>query len=135
LTAASAQRAAIELKRLGVEELLQIDVTSIADALALADGVHVARLNNGSCAASARGFDGSTPNRLPVMVDDRTVYSPLCAGVFWNMRDYVLEAIDRIEVMSLPGPVVLANILEGQSHGLELAFERGGRAGLTLRLP
>jgi iron complex outermembrane receptor protein len=109
--------AAQDLKLLSIEELMQIDVTStarraepvgtaaaavsvitgddirragvttIADALALADGVLVARSNNGTWAVTARGFNGSTPNKLLVMVDGRTVYSPLFSGVFWNTLD------------------------------------------------
>jgi iron complex outermembrane receptor protein len=139
-TAASAQ----DLKRLTIEELMQLDVTStarraepvgttpaaisvitsddirrsgvttIADALALADGVHVARFNNGSWSISARGFNGSTSNKLLVMVDGRTVYSPLFAGVFWNTVDYVLEDIDRIEVIRGPGATLWgANAVNG----------------------
>jgi iron complex outermembrane receptor protein len=122
-----------ELKRLSIEELMRIDVmtagrraepigttpsavslitsddirrsgvTTIADALQLADGVHVARFNNGTWAISARGFNQNTANKLLVMVDGRTVYSPLFAGVFWNTLDYVLEDIDRIEVIRGPG--------------------------------
>ncbi len=122
-----------DLKRLSIEELMQIDVTAtarraepvgttaaavsvitgddirragvttIADALALAGGVLVARSSNGAWAVTARGFNGSTPNKLLVMVDGRTVYSPLFTGVFWNTVDYLLEDIDRIEVMR--GPV------------------------------
>jgi iron complex outermembrane receptor protein len=133
LAASSGQPDPQDLKRLTVEELMQIDVTStarraepvgttaaavsvitgddirragvttMADALALADGVHVGRVNNGAWAISTRGFNGSTPNKLLVMVDGRTVYSPLFAGVFWNMQDYVLEDIERIEVIRGPG--------------------------------
>ena len=133
-----------DLKHLSIEELMQIDVTSpgrrveavgtaaaavsvitaddirragvttLADALALADGVHVARFNNGSWSISARGFNGSTPNKLLVMVDGRTVYSPLFTGVFWNTVDYVLEDIDRIEVIRGPGAALWgANAVNG----------------------
>jgi iron complex outermembrane receptor protein len=121
------------LKRLSIEELMRIDVTTtsrqpqpvgttaaaisvitgddirragattIADALLLADGVHVARFNNGTWAISPRGFNANTANKLLVMIDGRTVYSPLFAGVFWNMEDYVLGDIDRIEVIRGPG--------------------------------
>jgi iron complex outermembrane receptor protein len=138
------QSATSDLKRLTIEELMEIDVTStsrraepvgtvaaavsvitsddirragvttIADALALADGVHVARFNNGSWSISARGFNGSTPNKLLVMVDGRTVYSPLFSGVFWNTLDYVLEDIDRIEVIRGPGATLWgANAVNG----------------------
>jgi iron complex outermembrane receptor protein len=141
---AAAAVTAQDLKRLSIEELMQIDITStarraepvgtaaaavsvitsedirragvstIADALTLADGLHVARFNNGTWAVSARGFNGSTPNKLLVMVDGRTVYSPLFAGVFWNTVDYVLEDIDRIEVIRGPGAALWgANAVNG----------------------
>src|SRR5688572_28699172 len=141
---AAAQPPQDELKRLSIEELMRIDVTTagrreqpigttaaaievitgddirrsgvttIAEALRLADGVHVARLNNGEWRISARGFNGSTPNKLLVMVDGRTVYSPLFAGVFWNTLDYLLEDIDRIEVIRGPGTVLWgANAVNG----------------------
>lgn len=85
------------------DEIRRAGVTTIADALALADGVHVARFNNGTWAITTRGFNQNTANKLLVMVDGRTVYSPLFAGVLWNTIDYVLEDIDRIEVVRGPG--------------------------------
>jgi iron complex outermembrane receptor protein len=133
-----------DLKRLSIEELTRIDVTTtsrqpqpigtaaaaisvitgddirragvttIADALALADGVHVARFNSGTWAISPRGFNSNVANKLLVMIDGRTVYSPLFAGVFWNMEDYVLGDIDRIEVIRGPGAVLWgANAVHG----------------------
>lgn len=142
--AAAAQPGQEELKRFTIEELMQIDVTTaarrpepiastasavsvitgddirrsgvttIADALQLADGAHVSRLNNGTWRISTRGFNGSTPNKLLVMIDGRTVYSPLFAGVFWNMLDYPLEDIERIEVIRGPGAVLWgANAVNG----------------------
>jgi iron complex outermembrane recepter protein len=131
--AADTQPAGQELKKLSIEELMDIDVTltarrpepvrvasaavsvitgddirragvtTIADAIALADGVHVARFNNATWAITSRGFNQNTANKLLVMVDGRTVYSPLFAGVFWNTIDYVLEDVDRIEVIRGPG--------------------------------
>ena len=96
------------------DDIRRAGVTSIAEALRLADGVHVARLNNGTWRISARGFNGATPNKLLVMVDGRTVYSPLFAGVFWNTIDYLLEDIDRIEVIRGPGTVLWgANAVNG----------------------
>jgi iron complex outermembrane recepter protein len=133
-----------DLKRLSIEELMEIDitlatrepepvattaaavsvitrddirrsgVTTIADALHLATGVHVARFNNGTWSITARGFNGSTPNKLLVMVDGRTEYSPLFTGVFWNILDYVLEDIERIEVIRGPGATMWgANAVNG----------------------
>lgn len=96
------------------EEIRRAGVTTIADAIALADGVHVARFNNGTWAISARGFNQNTSNKLLVMVDGRTVYSPLFAGVFWNTVDYVLEDIERIEVIRGPGATLWgANAVNG----------------------
>src|SRR5687767_8908480 len=133
-----------DLKRLSIEELMRVDVTStarqpqpvgttaaaisvisgddirragvttIADALLLADGIHVARFNNGTWAISPRGFNSNVANKLLVMIDGRTVYSPLFAGVFWNMEDYVLGDIDRIEVIRGPGAALWgANAVNG----------------------
>ena len=143
-TRAAAQPAQEDLKRLTIEELMRIDVTTagrreepigaiaaavsvitgddirragvttIADAIQLADGVQVARFNNGTWAISSRGFNTNTANKLLVMVDGRTVYSPLFSGVFWNVLDYVLEDIDRIEVIRGPGAALWgANAVNG----------------------
>jgi iron complex outermembrane recepter protein len=89
-------------------------VTTIADALRLADGVHVAQSANNTWNITARGFNQSTANKLLVMVDGRTVYSPLFTGVFWNVVDYTLEDIDRIEVIRGPGATLWgANAVNG----------------------
>jgi iron complex outermembrane receptor protein len=143
-TAADSQPRENDLKKLSIEELMNIDVTlaarrpepvaeaaaaisvitaddvrragvtTIADAIALADGVHVARFNNGTWAITARGFNQNTANKLLVMVDGRTVYSPLFSGVFWNTLDYVLEDLDRIEVVRGPGATLWgANAVNG----------------------
>ena len=157
-----------DLKRLSIEELMRIDVTTtsrqpepigttaaaisvitgddirragvttIADALLLADGVHVARFNNGTWAISPRGFNSNTANKLLVMIDGRTVYSPLFSGVFWNMEDYVLGDIDRIEVIRGPGATLwganavngVVNIITRHSRDTQgtLAVGGGGHA-------
>ena len=142
--AASSQPDPQDLKRLSLEQLMDIEVTvvtrqpepvgsaaaavsvitrddirrsgvtTVADALALADGVHVARFNNGTWAITARGFNGSTPNKLLVMVDGRNEVTPLFTGIFWNMLDYVLDDIDRIEVIRGPGATLWgANAVNG----------------------
>ena len=96
------------------EDIRRSGVTTIADALALADGVHVARFNNGSWSITARGFNGTTPNKLLVMVDGRTDYSPLFTGVFWNLLDYVLEDVERIEIIRGPSATMWgANAING----------------------
>lgn len=85
------------------EDIRRSGVTTIADALAMADGLYVGRFNNGTWDIGARGLTGSSPNKLLVMIDGRTVYSELLTGVFWNTVDYTLEDIDRIEVIRGPG--------------------------------
>jgi iron complex outermembrane receptor protein len=96
------------------DDIRRSGVTTIPDALALADGVHVARFNNGTWAVSARGFNATAANKLLVMVDGRIEYSPLFSGAFWNMLDYTLEDIDRIEVIRGPGATLWgANAVNG----------------------
>lgn len=121
------------LKKLSLEELLDIDVTSVSkrneraskaaaavevitaedirrsgavtlrDALRLAVGLDVAEAKNGSWAVSARGFNATAADKLLVLIDGRAVYSPLFSGVFWDAQDYLLPDIDRIEIIRGPG--------------------------------
>lgn len=96
------------------DDIRRSGVTTLADALLLADGVAVARFNNGTWAITPRGFNQNTANKLLVMVDGVTQYSPLFSGVFWNTLDYVLEDIDRIEVIRGPGAALWgANAVNG----------------------
>jgi iron complex outermembrane recepter protein len=96
------------------DDIRRSGATTIADALLLADGVNVSRATNGTWAISPRGFNQTTANKLLVMVDGLTQYSPLYAGVFWNTLDYVLEDIERIEVIRGPGGVLWgANAVNG----------------------
>jgi iron complex outermembrane recepter protein len=96
------------------DDIRRAGVTTIPDAIGLADGVHVARFNNGTWAITARGFNANTANKLQVMVDGRSEFTPLFAGVFWNVLDYVLEDIDRIEVIRGPGATLWgANAVNG----------------------
>jgi iron complex outermembrane receptor protein len=96
------------------DDIRRSGATTIADALALADGLEVARFNNGTWAVSARGFNATSANKMLVMVDGRIEYSPLFSGVFWNMLDYPLEDIDRIEVIRGPGATLWgANAVNG----------------------
>ena len=96
-------RAAAAVSVITRDDLRRSGVTTLADAIALADGMHVARVNTGAWGITTRGFNGSTPNKLLVMIDGRVEFTPLFAGVFWNVVDYVLEDVDRIEVIRGPG--------------------------------
>src|SRR5688572_13635233 len=71
--------------------------TSIAEALRLAPGVQVARINTSGWAVSVRGFSSALANKLLVLVDGRETYDPLFSGVYWDVQDMALEDIERIE--------------------------------------
>ncbi len=96
------------------EEIRRSGVRSIADALRLAPGMQVARFNGNTWAISARGFNASGANKMQVLLDGRSVYSPLFSGVFWDAQDTMLEDIDRIEVIRGPGATLWgANAVNG----------------------
>ena len=170
-----------ELADLSIEELANIDVTSVSkrperlqdapasvfvitaddirragsrslpEALRLAPNLEVARANNTGYYISARGMNGtsnSPANKLLVMIDGRSVYSPLFSGVFWDEPDVMLEDVERIEVISGPGGtlwgvnavngvinIITRNaagtqgdllVLRGDTDGAQAAFRHGG---------
>ncbi|MEX0643087.1 MAG: TonB-dependent receptor [Pirellulales bacterium] len=88
------------------EMIRRSGVTSIPEALRMAPGLDVARINANRWAISSRGFNGRFANKLLVLVDGRSVYTLGFAGVFWETLDYPLQDIDRIEVIRGPGAVV-----------------------------
>ena len=75
---------------------------SIPEALRLAPGVEVARIANNRWAVSIRGFNGRFANKLLVLKDGRSIYSPLFSGVLWEAEDVILADIERIEVIRGP---------------------------------
>lgn len=77
--------------------------TTLPEALRLAPNLQVARIDAHSYAISARGFLSPLANKLLVMIDGRSVYSPLFSGVFWEMQDVAMDDVERIEVVSGPG--------------------------------
>ena len=86
------------------EEIRRAGVLNLADALRLAPNIHVQQIDARTWGVSARGFNGyETANKLLVLIDGRSVYTPLHAGVFWEMHELPLEDVDRIEVVSGPG--------------------------------
>lgn len=88
--------------------------TCIPEALRLAPGTDVARINSNTWAISIRGFNGILSRNLLVMIDGRTVYSPVFGGVYWDVQDYVMEDIERIEVIRGPGGTLWgANAVNG----------------------
>lgn len=87
------------------------------EALRLAPNLLVAQINASQYAISARGFNSSTANKLSVMIDGRTVYTPLYSGVFWDAQDVMMQDIERIEVISgSAGTLWGANAVNGVIH-------------------
>jgi iron complex outermembrane receptor protein len=132
------------LKKLSVDELLDLRVTSVSkrseplsdaaaaifvltsdairrsgattltEALRLAPNLQVARIDTVNYAISARGFNNAIGNKLLVLVDGRTVYTPLYSGVFWDQQDVLLEDVERIEIITGPGATLWgANAVNG----------------------
>src|SRR6059036_968600 len=135
---------AAALKKLSIEQLMDLEVTSVSkraerlaqaasaiqvitqqdirrsgasslpEALRLATNLQVAQVNSRDWAISARGFNSTTANKLLVLIDGRTVYTPLYSGVFWDVQDVPLGDVDRIEVISGPGATLWgANAVNG----------------------
>jgi iron complex outermembrane receptor protein len=96
------------------EDIERSGATSLPEALRLVPGVQVARLASGRWAVSVRGFNSRFANKLLVLMDGRSVYSPLFSGVVWEMEGTLLEDIDRIEVIRGPGAALWgANAVNG----------------------
>jgi len=85
------------------EDIRRSGATSLPEVLRLAPNLQVARADANQYAITARGFNNTLANKLLVMIDGRTVYSPLFSGVFWEAQHVMLEDVERIEVISGPG--------------------------------
>lgn len=159
-----------ELKKMSMEELMNLKVTSVSrspqkltevasaiqvitredirrsaatnlpEALRLTTNLQVAQLNSYAHIISARGFNTLFSNKLLVMIDGRTVYSPLFAGVFWDAQSVLLEDIERIEVISGPGSTLwganavngVINIITRSAHETQGLYASGA-VGTHLR--
>src|SRR5208282_3037427 len=96
------------------EDIRRSGATNIPDLLRMVPGMQVAQINSSTWAITARGFDGQYTNKLLVLIDGRTVYSPVFSGVFWDAEEIPLETIERIEVIRGPGATVWgANAVNG----------------------
>lgn len=85
------------------DDIRRSGVTTLAEVLRLAPGVEVARVDANRWAITIRGFNGRFANKLLVMIDGRSVYTPAFSGVYWEIQDLPLADIDRIEVIRGPG--------------------------------
>jgi iron complex outermembrane recepter protein len=96
------------------EDIRRSGVTSIPEALAMAPGLQVARISASKWSISARGFSGYTSNKLLVLMDGRSLYTPAYSGTFWDVQNTLLEDIERIEVIRGPGGTIWgANAVNG----------------------
>ncbi len=151
-----------ELKKMSLEELMDLNVTVVSkhserlvespssvqvitqddikrfgaftlpEALRLATNLQVAQVDASRWAISARGQNNIISDKLLVMIDGRTVYTPLYAGVFWDVQNIILDNVERIEVISGPGGTLWgANAVNGVinivTKGAE--FSQGGLVG------
>ena len=86
----------------------QTDITrsgarTIPDLLRMVPGLEVAQADSSTWAVTSRGSNGVFANKLLVLQDGRSIYSPLYSGVYWDINDTDLNSIDRIEVIRGPG--------------------------------
>jgi len=96
------------------EDIRRSGVNSVPDALRAVPGVHVYQIDANKWAISSRGFASRFANKMLVMIDGRTVYSPLFSGVYWDAQDIRLEDVERIEVIRGPGGALWgANAVNG----------------------
>ena len=132
-TAAAVHAAGFDLAGLSIEELMDLEVSltsrsaarffetpaaifvltgddlrrsgadNIPDALRLVPGMQIGHIDANKWAVSARGFADRFTNKMLLLIDGRTVYSPLFSGVYWEVRDVLLEDVERVEVVRGPG--------------------------------
>lgn len=103
------QDAAAAVFVITADDIRRSGADSLPEALRLAPNLHVARINGYAYSISARGLNsgsGVLSNKLLVLIDGRSVYTPLFSGVFWDAQDVLLEDVERIEVVSGPGGVL-----------------------------
>ncbi|HEY4264302.1 MAG TPA: TonB-dependent receptor plug domain-containing protein, partial [Micropepsaceae bacterium] len=126
------------------DEILRSGAANLPDILRLAPNLQVAASNSDFYAVTARGFNGVAANKLLVLIDGRTVYTPLYSGVFWDVQGVLPEDIDRIEVISGPGATLwgpnavngVINIITRSSRDTQgaVATVEGGSFENTARL-
>jgi len=96
------------------DDIHRSGVTNIAEALRMAPGLQVSRIDANKWAITSRGLTSNFANKLLVMIDGRTVYSPTFSGVYWDAQNTLLDDVERIEVIRGPGATVWgANAVNG----------------------
>jgi iron complex outermembrane receptor protein len=96
------------------EDIRQSGMTSIPELLRMVPGLQVGQIDGSTWAIGSRGFNGKWSNKLLVLLDGRTLYTPTFSGVYWDAQDVMLEDIERIEVIRGPGGTLWgANAVNG----------------------
>lgn len=96
------------------EEIQRSGARNIPELLAMVPGLEVARIDENKWAIGSRGFNGRFDDKLLVLIDGRSVYTPLFSGVYWDVEDVMLEDVERIEVIRGPGATMWgANAVDG----------------------
>lgn len=96
------------------DEIERSGATSIPEVLRLVPGVEVSRIDSDEWAVGIRGFGGAFSRSVLVLIDGRSVYTPLFEGVYWDVQNVMLQDVDRIEVIRGPGGTIWgANAVNG----------------------
>jgi outer membrane cobalamin receptor len=96
------------------DDLRRSGATTIPEVLRLVPGVEVARIDSDHWSVGIRGFGSGFSKSLLVLIDGRSVYTPLFAGVYWDVQDLPMQDIDRIEVVRGPGGTIWgSNAVDG----------------------
>ncbi|SKB03118.1 iron complex outermembrane recepter protein [Prosthecobacter debontii] len=110
----SLQAAASAIDVITADDIRRYGAVNLPDALRLATGLHVAQYDGHSWAISSRGFNTTTSNKMQVLMDGRSLYTPLYAGVFWDVQHTFMPDIEQIEVIRGPGATLWgANAVTG----------------------
>src|SRR5258708_1352536 len=131
------------------DDAVRSGATSLPEVLRLAPNLQVVQISASNYTITARGFSGNSTaqsfsDKLLVLIDGRSVYSPLYSGVYWDAQDLLIDDIERIEVISGPGATLWgANAMNGvinittrkasDTHGASVSvgagnLEKGGSA-------
>ena len=96
------------------EDLRRAGALNLAEALRIAPGMQVGRIDSFNYGISARGFNDSRSNKLLVLMDGRSLYSTTSTGAYWNYHELMIEDVDRIEILRGPGASLWgANAMNG----------------------